>query len=51
MTDATLLPLDLPTVQRKIFTVDFYGGNQSCNAGPLLLRKAERKARHLPGAG
>jgi hypothetical protein len=43
MTDATLLPFDLPAVQRKKLTVDFYGGNQSSDAGLLLLREAERK--------
>jgi DDE family transposase len=43
MTDATLLPFDLPAVQRRKLTVDFYGGNQSSDAGLLLLREAERK--------
>ena len=43
MTDATLLPFDLPAVERKKLTVDFYGGNQSSDAGLLLLREAERK--------
>jgi hypothetical protein len=43
MTDATLLPFDLPAVQRKKLTVDFAGGNQSSDAGLLLLREAERK--------
>jgi hypothetical protein len=43
MTEATLLPFDLPAVQRKKLTVDFAGGNQSSDAGLLLLREAERK--------
>src|SRR5258708_38716421 len=43
MTDATLLPFDLPAVERKKLTVDFYGGNQSSDAGLLLLREAERQ--------
>jgi Transposase DDE domain group 1 len=43
MTDATLLPFDLPSVHRKKLTVDFAGGNQSSDAGLLLLRQAERK--------
>ena len=43
MTDVTLLPFDLPSVHRKKLTVDFDGGNQSSDAGLLLLRQAERK--------
>ena len=43
MTDATLLPFDLPSVRRKKLTVDFDGGNQSSDGGLLLLRQAERK--------
>src|SRR5258705_11499326 len=43
MTDATPLPFDLPSVQRKKLTVDFDGGNQSSDGGLLLLREAERK--------
>jgi hypothetical protein len=43
MTDATPLPFDLPSVQRKKLTADFESGNQSSDAGPLLLREAERK--------
>ena len=43
MMDATLLPFDLPAVERKKLTVDFEGGNQSSDAGLLLLRAAERK--------
>ena len=38
MTDATPLPFDLPAVARKKLTVDFDGGNQSSDAGVLLLR-------------
>src|SRR5208282_2987862 len=44
MTDDTLLPFDLPAVCRKKLTVDFDGGNQSSDAGLLLLlREAERE--------
>jgi hypothetical protein len=43
MTDATPLPFALPAVQRKKLTVDFDGGNQSSDAGVLLLRAAEQK--------
>jgi DDE family transposase len=43
MTDATPLPFDLPSVERKKLTVDFEGGNQSSDGGLLLLRQAERK--------
>ena len=43
MTDDTLLPFDLPAVRRKKLTVDFSGGNQSSDAGLLLLREAERR--------
>ena len=43
MTDDTLLPFDLPAVRRKKLTVDFDGGNQSSDAGLLLLRQAERR--------
>jgi hypothetical protein len=43
MIDDTLLPFDLLSVCRKKLTVDFAGGNQSSDAGLLLLREAERK--------
>src|SRR5262252_7977495 len=43
MTEDTPLPFDLPAVDRKKVTVDFNGGNQSSDAGLLLLRQAERK--------
>ena len=43
MINATPLPFDLPAVARKKLTVDFYGGNQSSDAGLLLLRGAEKK--------
>jgi Transposase DDE domain group 1 len=43
MTDDTQLPFDLPAVRRKKLTVDFAGGNQSSDAGLLLLREAERQ--------
>jgi hypothetical protein len=43
MSHATPLPFDLPAVARKKLTVDFDGGNQSSDAGLLLLRGAEQK--------
>src|SRR5262252_4622445 len=43
MTDATLLPFDLPSVRRKKLTADFDGGNQSSDGGLLLLRSAEHR--------
>jgi hypothetical protein len=43
MNTDTPLPFDLPAVRRKKLTVDFEGGNQSSDAGLLLLREAERK--------
>ena len=43
MTDVTPLPFDLPAVARKKLTIDFDGGNQSSDAGVLLLRAAEQK--------
>ena len=43
MTDVIPLPFDLPAVARKKLTVDFDGGNQSSDAGLLLLRNAEKK--------
>ena len=42
MTDDIPLPFDLPAVARKKLTVDFEGGDQSSDAGLLLLREAER---------
>src|ERR1700681_2831829 len=43
MTDNTPLPSYLPSVRRKNLTVDLDGGNQSSDAGLLLLRQAERE--------
>lgn len=43
MTNLPPLPFDLPAVRSKKLTVDFDGGNQSSDAGVLLLRAAERK--------
>src|SRR5262245_34560428 len=43
MTEATLLPFELPAVRRKQLTVHFSGANPSSDAGFLLLRQAERK--------
>jgi Transposase DDE domain group 1 len=43
MNTDTPLPFDLPAIRRKKLTVDFEGGNQSSDAGLLLLREAERR--------
>ena len=43
MSNDTPLPFYLPAVCRKKLTVDFAGGNQSSDAGLLLLREAERR--------
>jgi hypothetical protein len=43
MNTDTPLHFDLPAVRRKKLTVDFNGGNQSTDAGLLLLREAERR--------
>src|SRR5580765_2390690 len=43
MSEDTPLPFELPAVHSKKLTVDFDGGNQSSDAGLLLLREAERK--------
>ena len=43
MINATPLPFDLPAVARKKLTLDFDGGNQSSDAGVLLLRAAEQR--------
>ena len=43
MTEDTLLPFDLPAVQRKKVTADFAGGSISSDGGPVLLRAAERR--------
>ncbi len=43
MTDFTPTSFDLPAVRRKKLTVDFDGGNQSSDAGLLVLRAAEDK--------
>jgi hypothetical protein len=48
MTEATLLPFDLPAVRRKKLTVDFDGGSQSSDGGLLLLREAERELGICP---
>jgi hypothetical protein len=44
------LPFELPAVRRKKLTVDFDGGNQSSDAGLLLLREppAIPEASHSP---
>ena len=43
MHEDTLLPFDLPAVQRKKVTVAFDGGMLSSDAGVLLLRSVERR--------
>ena len=43
MTEVTLLPFDLPAVQRKKVTADFAGGSISSDGGLVLLRAAERQ--------
>ena len=43
MTEDTLLPFDLPAVQRKKVTADFAGGSISSDGGLVLLREAERR--------
>ena len=43
MIEETLLPLDLPAVQRKKVTADFAGGSISSDGGPVLLRPAEHR--------
>ena len=43
MTEDTLLPFDLPAVQRKKVTADFAGGSISSDGGLVLLRAAERR--------
>ncbi len=42
MSETTPLPFDLPAVCAKKLSVDFEGGNQSSDAGLMLLREAER---------
>ena len=43
MTEDSLLPFDLPAVQRKKVTADFEGGLISSDGGLVLLREAERR--------
>src|ERR1700745_1248817 len=43
MTDDIPLPFDLSALQRKKLTINFDGGNQSSDAGLILLRQAEKK--------
>ena len=42
MTDDSLLPFDLPSVQRKKVSAAFDGGLISSDGGLVLLREAER---------
>ena len=43
MTDDSLLPFDLPSVQRKKVSAGFDGGLISSDGGLVLLREAERR--------
>ena len=43
MIEDSLLPFDLPAVQRKKVTADFAGGLISSDGGLVLLREAERR--------
>ena len=43
MTDDSLLPFDLPAVQRKKLTADFECGRISSDGGLVLMREAERR--------
>ena len=43
MTDDTLLPFVLPSVQRKKLTAAFDGGRLSSDGGVMLLGLAERR--------
>ena len=45
MTDGTLLPFDLPAVQRKKVSAAFDGGLITSDGGLVLLREAERRLR------
>ena len=45
MTDDSLLPFDLPNVQRKKVSAAFDGGLVSFDGGLVLLREAERRLR------
>ena len=45
MTDDSLLPFDLPSVQRKKVGAAFDGGLISSDGGLVLLREAERSLR------
>ena len=43
MTDDSLLPFDLPSIQRKKVSAAFDGGLISSDGGLVLLREAERR--------
>ena len=43
MTDDSLLPFSLPSVERKKITAAFDGGRISTNGGVMLLALAERR--------
>ena len=43
MTEDSLLPFDLPAVQRKKVSADFAAGSISSDGGLVLLRTAERR--------
>ena len=43
MTDDSLLPFDLPSIQREKVSAAFDGGLISSDGGLVLLREAERR--------
>lgn len=45
MSEDTLLPFDLPAVERKKVTGHFAGGSVSSDGGLVLLLAAERRLR------
>ena len=51
MTEDTLLPFDLPAVQRKKVSADFEGGLISSDGGLVLLRGGGTPARSGRDAG
>ena len=51
MTDDSLLPVDLPSVQRKKVSAAFDGGLISSDGGLVLLREAERSLRLVAAGG
>ena len=48
MTNDSLLPFSLPTVERKKITAAFDGGRLSSDGGVMLLGLAERRIMAVP---